>query len=101
MKEECTGTAALLHKQREVAVEREVELNQLSKHLMLGKEREATLLEDKATLEIRQKHRFMESRGLYEAHVAKMREKERELKYVTHTVACLFKFYMIIVCIGH
>lgn len=83
MKEECTATAALLHKQREVAVEREVELNQLSKHLLLGKEREATLLEDKATLEIRQRHRLVEAKALYEAHVAKIREKERELKYVT------------------
>lgn len=80
MKEECASMAALLRRQRELGVEREVELNQLTKHLMLGKEREATLLEDKATIEIRQRHRQVETKALAEAHMGKLREKDRELK---------------------
>ena len=51
------------------------------KDLILIKEREASLLEDKATMEIRQKHRQMEYKSLLMAQSMKIKEKDRELKY--------------------
>lgn len=63
-------------------VEKEVGSEQLRKHLAMGKEREASLLEDRANLEIRDKHRLAEARALHEAITGKTKEKDRELKCV-------------------
>lgn len=74
--------AAVLRKERDVTIEKEVGVDQLSKHIMLVKEREACLLEDKANLEIRERHRLVEIRALREAIVAKTKDKDTQLKYV-------------------
>lgn len=79
--------AAQLRKERDVTIEKEVGVNQLSKHIMLVKEREACLLEDKANLEIRERHRVVEIRALHEAIVAKTKDKDAELKYVCHLLS--------------
>ena len=52
----------------------------------MAKEREATLHEDRATLELQWKHRCLEHKGLLESIAKKNKEKERELKYeiLTH-----------------
>lgn len=88
IKGECTELAAQLQKKRTQAIESEVEFNQVSKHIMQGKEREASLLEDKATLEIRLRHRVAEGRSLYEAQTAKNKEKDKELRLVWGKEGC-------------
>ncbi len=80
MKEECKELAARLNRKRGEAVEGELEFNQVSKHVMQGKEREANLLEDKATLDLRLRHRNAEAKSLYEAMIAKTKEKDKELR---------------------
>ena len=58
-------------------------IDQLNKYIYMGKEREANHLEERATLEIRERHRVVEARALHEALSSKSKEKDRELKYVT------------------
>ena len=72
--------ATQLRKEKELKIDKEVGTDQLSRHIMLVKERETCLLEDKANLEIRERHRLVEIRALHEAFVAKNKEKEKELK---------------------
>ncbi len=61
-------------------VENEIGLDRWNKDLMMMKEREASQLEDKATLEMRQKHRQVEYKSLFMAQASKIKEKDRELK---------------------
>ena len=70
-----------LRKERELTIEKEVGVDQFTKNIMVVKEREACLLEDKANLEIRERHRQVEIRSLHEALVAKTKDKDTELKY--------------------
>lgn len=65
---------------RNLTIDKEVEVDQTTKHIMLVKEREACLLEDKANLEIKERHRQLECRALHEAMVTKSKEKDAELK---------------------
>ena len=71
-----------LREQRNQMIQHEVGLERLNKDIMMSKEREATLLEDKATLELRQKHRQAEYKSLFIAQSSKNKEKDRELKYI-------------------
>ncbi len=50
------------------------------KDLNTAKEREATLHEDRARLELQWRHRCLEHRGLLETNSTKNKEKDRELK---------------------
>ena len=86
MKEDCTSTAMQLQKQHGFATEKHMEMKDLTGHVIQCKDREASLLVDKATLEMRQKHRSVEARSLYEEHVAKVLEKDQKLKYVDDNV---------------
>lgn len=74
------STSSHLKEQSNQLMEHEVGLERWNKDIMMGKEREATLLEDKATLEIRQKHRHAEYKSLFIAQSSKIKEKDRELK---------------------
>lgn len=80
IKVDCVNMATHLRKERETGIENEVELGQITRHSMMAKEREACLLEDKANLEIRERHRLLECRALHEAYVAKTKDKDKELK---------------------
>ena len=80
-KEECRELAAQLQRRCAEAMEWELELNQVSKHMMQGKEREANLLEDRATLDLRLRHRAAEAKSLYEAQTVKTKEKDREIRW--------------------
>ena len=73
-------TAAELDRLRQSLQENHLHLERLSKDMSMAKEREATLLEDRATLELRLKHRSGEYRSLYEGVASKNKEKEKELK---------------------
>lgn len=55
----------------------------------MAKEREATLHEDRATLELQWKHRCLEHKGLLESMAKKNKEKERELKYEMNSSSLL------------
>ena len=68
--------------EREMLNEKEVSLEQLNKFIAMGKEREAKLLEDRAMLEIRERHRKNELRTLSDALSFKTKEKDKELKLV-------------------
>jgi len=80
LKEKCKQTSAELKEQKNLLGENEIGLDRWNKDLMMMKEREASLLEDKATLEIRQKHRQLDYKSLFMTHATKIKEKERELK---------------------
>ena len=99
MKEECTEMAARLQRKRAGAVEGEVEFNQVSKHIQQGKERETSLLEDRATLEIRHRHRTVEARSLYEAQIAKAKEKDREIRLGESSSQRARNFMCVCVCV--
>ncbi len=79
-KVECSEMAAQLQKEKDLQIEKEVGLEQMSKYIMMAKEREANLQEDKATLEIRKKHRSIEAKALFDALAFKTKEKDKELK---------------------
>jgi hypothetical protein len=80
IKEECVNMVSQLRSQRHLTIDNEVEVDQLTKHIIMVKDREACLLEDKANLEIREKHRLLEIRALHEAMVAKTKDKDTQLR---------------------
>jgi len=55
-------------------------MGQLSKDLEQAKEREATLLEDKATVELQTRHRSSEYRMLFDMLSKRTKEKNKEMK---------------------
>ena len=59
-----------------------MEMSQLNVNLEKAKEREATLLEDKAQLELQLRHRNSEYRMFFDMVNKRTREKNKEMKYV-------------------
>lgn len=55
-------------------------MSQLNVNLEKAKEREATLLEDKAQLELLLRHRSTEYRSLFDLVNKKTRDKNKEMK---------------------
>ena len=65
-------------------------------NLEKAKEREATLLEDKAQLELQLRHRSSDYRMYFDLVNKKMREKNKEMKY-TYRVKAYFHIITIII----
>lgn len=85
-----------LREQRNQSIQHEMGLDRWNKDIMMCKEREATLLEDKATLEIRQKHRQTEYKSLFMTQSSKIKEKDRELKYMN----VVLLFFVVVVLLS-
>ena len=65
-------------------------------NLEKAKEREATLLEDKAQLELQLRHRSSDYRMYFDLVNKKMREKNKEMKY-TYSVKAYFHIIITVI----
>ena len=71
-------------------------MSQLNVNLEKAKEREATLLEDKAQLELQLRHRSSDYRMYFDMVNKKMREKNKEMKY-TYRIKAFFHIIITVV----
>ena len=69
-----------------------MEMSQLNVNLEKAKEREATLLEDKAQLELQIRHRSSEYRMYFDMVNKKTRDKNKEMKYKYILLKVYFSF---------
>ena len=68
-------------------------MSQLSVSLEKAKEREATLLEDKAQLELQIRHRSSEYRMYFDMVNKKTRDKNKEMKYTCIVKSIHLQYY--------
>merc|ERR1719428_1273590 len=69
-----------LDQQRSLFEEKEKEVDLLMKECDLAKERQAELLGDRTSFDMKMKHALQEKKSEHDVHARKMREKERDLK---------------------